>query len=117
VNKNNLQLENNINRNFIDNKILKKYEKNIQKIFQNIIEEINEPKKTLNVLSQKYEFNFKFKDLKNFKNFKKIAFIGMGGSILGAEAISSFLGKSDKRNFYFFDNIDEKKISNFKKEC
>ena len=116
MNKNNLQLENNINRNFIDNKILKKYEKNIQKIFQNIIEEINEPKKTLNVLSQKYEFNFKFKDLKSFKNFKKIAFIGMGGSILGAEAISSFLGKSEKRNFYFFDNIDEKKISNFKKK-
>ena len=116
MNKNNLQLENNINRNFIDNKILKKYEKNIQKIFQNIIEEINEPKKTLNVLSQKYEFNFKFKDLKSLKNFKKIAFIGMGGSILGAEAISSFLGKSEKRNFYFFDNIDEKKISNFKKK-
>ena len=40
----------------------------------------------------------------------------MGGSILGAEAINCFLGKSEKKNFFFFDNIDEKKYQILKKE-
>ena len=34
----------------------------------------------------------------------------MGGSILGAQAIYSFLNKKIKKEFYFFDNLDEEKI-------
>ena len=114
--KNNLLLENKLHQNYLDKKIVKKYKKNIQKIFGDIIKEVNDPKKTLNILHQGYNFNYKLKSLKNFKNYKKIAIIGMGGSILGAEAINCFLGKSEKKNFFFFDNIDEKKILNFKKK-
>ena len=36
------------------------------------------------------------------KNFKKVAVIGMGGSILGTEAIYNF--KKNKRKFYFFND-------------
>ena len=40
----------------------------------------------------------------------------MGGSILGAEAINNFLEKKIKKKIYFFDNLDVKKISKFKKK-
>ena len=43
------------------------------------------------MLSKSYNFNLKFKNLKNFKKFKTITLIGMGGSILGSEAIYAFL--------------------------
>ena len=39
----------------------------------------------------------------------------MGGSILGSEAINNFLEKKIKKKVYFFDNLEQEKISNFKK--
>ena len=40
----------------------------------------------------------------------------MGGSILGTEAIYNFLKKKLKKKFYFFNDINEKKIIKFKKK-
>ena len=40
----------------------------------------------------------------------------MGGSILGSEAIYNFLKDKIRKKIYFFDDIDEKKISDFKKK-
>ena len=40
----------------------------------------------------------------------------MGGSILGAEAIYNFLQPKIKKKFYFFNNLDEDKISRLKRE-
>ena len=40
----------------------------------------------------------------------------MGGSILGAESIYNFLQKKIKKKLYFFDDLDPKKISLFKKK-
>ena len=60
--------------------------------------------------------NFKIKDLKKFDNFKTVVIIGMGGSILGAEAIYNFLSKKIKKKFYFFDNIDPEKNFFLKKK-
>ena len=39
----------------------------------------------------------------------------MGGSILGAKSIYSFLKKKIKKNVFFFDNLDPKLYSEFKK--
>lgn len=75
-----------------------------------IKEEIKNPKKTLNVLNKNYNFNFKLNDLKKFQKFKTIVVIGMGGSILGTEAIFNFLEKKVKKNIHFLDDIDEKKL-------
>ena len=54
--------------------------------------------------------------MKRFKKFKTIALIGMGGSILGAEAVNNFLGKKIKKRIYFFNDLNENTISNFKKK-
>ena len=114
--KNNLIFKNSINKKDIDQKNIKKFSKEFKKIFKNVTSEINSSSKTLNILNKNFKFNFKTEDLQSFKKFRNIALIGMGGSILGSEAIYNFLEKKIKKNFYFFDDLNEKKILNFKKK-
>ena len=90
--------------------------KNINKIFSNLFNDIKNDRKTLNLLNKDYKFNFKINELKRFKKFKKIAVIGMGGSILGAEAIFNFLELKIKKKIYFFNNLNQKKIIDFRKK-
>ena len=95
----------------------KNFSLKFKKVFDEVAKDINfQKKKTIGILSKDYKFNFKTKELKRFKKFKTIALIGMGGSILGAEAISNFLGKKIKKKVYFFNDLNENKISNFKKK-
>ena len=61
-------------------------------------------------------YNFKFKDIKNFKRFKTVVVIGMGGSILGTKAIYTFLKHKIKKNFIFIDNLDQKFLKKIKDE-
>ena len=96
--------------------LIKSLSKKFEKVFTEIKNEISNENKTLNVLNKKFNFNFKTKDLQKFKNFKIIAIIGMGGSILGAEALYNFLDKKIKKKVYFFNNINENKIKNFKQK-
>ena len=68
------------------------------------------------MLNDEFKFNFKIKDLGKFKKYKKIAIIGMGGSILGTKAINNFLKGKIEKKIYFFDNLNPEKILNFKKK-
>jgi glucose-6-phosphate isomerase len=113
--KKNLFIKNNIQKKYL-NKSLKKLSKEFSKVISEINGDVQSSKKTLNVLSNKFNFNFKIKDLQQFKKFKTITFIGMGGSILGAKAIHGFLNIKIKKKIYFFDDINSNKISNLKKK-
>ena len=113
--KNNFFIKNNIQQKYLNARYLKKSSKEFKKIFLEINSNIEGSKKTLNVLSNKFKFNFQTKDLIKFKRFNTIAVIGMGGSILGTEAIYDFLRIKIKKKVYFFDDLDEKKILKFKK--
>ena len=95
---------------------LKNFSKKFENIYQEINRKIDYPGSLFNLFNQNYELGFKIKNLAQFKKFKKIAIIGMGGSILGSMAIHSLFKKKIKKKFYFFDNLDEKKILNFKKK-
>ena len=44
-------------------------------------------------LSKRYKYSFNKKKVENYKKFKNFRVIGIGGSVLGAEAIYSFLKK------------------------
>ena len=101
MNKKNLILKNNIQKKYIKKKLLKKISKDFNNIFKDTIDEVSSPNKTLNILSKKFKFNCNIKKLKKFKKFKTIALIGMGGSILGAEAINNFLEKKIKKKSIF----------------
>ena len=95
---------------------IKGLSRRFKKVFLELSTEIKSPKKTLNVLSKNFIFNFKLKDLQKFKKFKTIVIIGMGGSILGTEAIYNFLEKKINKKIYFFNDLNIKKITSFKKE-
>ena len=106
---------NSIQKKYLNKKIFKSFSKEFNKIFNNLDINLDGSKTTLDILSKKFKFNFKSQDLKKFKKFKKIAIIGMGGSILGTEAIYYFLKQKIKKEIYFFDNIDTEKLIKFKK--
>ncbi len=113
---NNLPLSSKIRIKNIKKNSFKKLNKEFNKAIIDINYEIKNPKTTLSILGKEYKFNFKINDLKKFKKFKKVALVGMGGSILGSKAIYFFLRNKIKKKFYFFDDINEKKLLNFKKK-
>ena len=53
------------------------------------------------MFNENYKFNFNISDLNKFKKFKTIVIIGMGGSILGTQAIFQFLSKKVKKKYIF----------------
>ena len=113
---NNLFSKNHIHKKYLKNNFIKKFTKNFEQIFLKINKDMKDSKKTLNVLNKEFKFNLNIQDLKNFKKFKKIVVIGMGGSILGTEAIYQFLENKIKKKVYFFNNLDEKQIKDFKRK-
>ena len=107
---------NHIRENIFKNSSNNKLQRDFKKILIQITKEIENSNKTLSVLNKNFKFNFKIQDLKRFKKFKSIIVIGMGGSILGVEAIYSFLEKKIKKKIYFFNDINTKKIFDLKKK-
>ena len=77
---------------------------------------VNTIKKDLDLLVKKsilsqslkttYKYSYKKKLISKFKNIFNIRIIGMGGSILGAEAIYNFLKHKVKKKLFFVDNLD-----------
>jgi len=112
----NFFLEDNIKKKHFKSSVSKQLSKKFNKIFLDINSNIKNKNKTLNVLDKKFQFNFKIKDLNKFKKFKTIAIVGMGGSILGVEAIYKFLEKKIKKKVYFFNDLDENILKEFKKK-
>lgn len=94
----------------------KQLSKKFDKIFLEVKNDVKNTHKTLNVLNKNYKFNFNIKDLKKFKKFKSIVIIGMGGSILGVNAIYNFFLTKMKKKIYFLDDLDESKILDLKKK-
>ena len=86
---------------------LKKVNKNIKKDLKKLLKE----KSTiLDSLSKNYKNSYSKKNISNSKNYKKVRVIGMGGSILGTEAIFDFLRPKIKKKFEFINNLETTKI-------
>ena len=96
-----------------------KYKKNIKivkKIFNNLKIDHKDLKiPLLDSFEKNYNYDFSRESIKRFLKYKNLIIIGMGGSILGAKSIYSFLKKKIKKNVFFFDNLDPKLYSEFKK--
>jgi glucose-6-phosphate isomerase len=74
----------------------------LKKKLSNIIKDKNE---IIESLSKNYKNNYNKKQLTKFKTSSDFRIIGMGGSILGAQTIYSFLRNKIKKNFLFIDNL------------
>ena len=70
----------------------------------------------LKSLTNNYSYSYKKKDLKNLKKYTEFNLVGMGGSVLGAQAIYDFLEHKIKKKFFFFSNLQNFKISKSKKK-
>jgi glucose-6-phosphate isomerase len=73
---------------------------------------LNKRNEILKSLSNDYQDKFSKKILDKYKKFKNIFIIGMGGSLLGAKAIYSYLNPKKKNiSFidFFFNNLNPKK--------
>ena len=116
MNNNFLILNNNIYKKYLSKNMSSKLNQKFEKVFGEVKNDIKNSGKTLNVLDNNLHFDFKTKDLKKFKKYKDIAIIGMGGSILGSEAIYDFFKKKIKKKIFFFNDLNEENIINFKKK-
>tara|TARA_Y100001936_G_scaffold153400_1_gene149591 strand:+ start:389 stop:820 length:432 start_codon:yes stop_codon:yes gene_type:complete len=78
----------------------KKYKKNFfkEKWFNEI--------KLLESLKYNYIYSYSKKNLEKLKRKKNFTLVGMGGSVLGAEAIYQFLKFKIKKKFTFIDNLN-----------
>ena len=66
-----------------EKKLLARFKREYEKILENV----DKPNNIFYMLNKKFHYNFKQKELGQFKKYKNIIIIGMGGSILGAETI------------------------------
>ena len=83
--------------------------KEIIKIFNNLKKDFIPTKKTIySSLQSSYQYTYDKKIIKKYKKFSNFRIIGMGGSILGIEAIYKFLKHRIKKNFYFVNNLSTK---------
>ena len=114
--KKKVEFKNSIQNKYLNKKLTNQLLLNYKKIIKEILFNIDNLKSTESILSDKFTFNFKFNELKKFKRYNRIAIIGMGGSVLGAEAIHEFLAQKIKKKVYFFNDIDVRKIFDFKKK-
>jgi len=99
---------------FKNNLIKKIKSKNILKTKKKFLELKKDYKKKKIPLLTSFEKNYKLgyskKLVKVLRKNKNIILVGMGGSILGAKALYSFLRRKIKKNFFFQDNLSEKNI-------
>ena len=80
-----------------------KNNKTIKKDFLNLIKD--QPQ-LFETLKPTYKYSYSKKVISKYKKFSNIRIIGMGGSILGAEAIYDFLKKKIKRKLTFINNLN-----------
>ena len=61
--------------------------------------------KLIKSLDVNFKYSYSKKDIKKYKRFNQFRVIGMGGSILGSEAIYQFLSHKIKKKFIFINNL------------
>ena len=115
-NKSTLIFKNRILPPHTNKKIFSKNLIKLSKFLKEISVNIDGKKDAFNVFSKEYKLGFKKENIKKYDHFKTVVIIGMGGSILGAKAIYSFLKYKIKKKFIFFDNLDDMKIKSFMKK-
>ena len=93
-----------------------KKKKNSLDIKKNLKLILKEKNQVIESLKTSYQNSYESKKILKYKKGSNFRVIGMGGSSLGANAIYDFLKKKIKKNFLFFDNLQNNtKVKNKKK--
>ena len=104
---------------FVPKEKFKNLNKSSKKSFYNSIKKtkqsLKEKKNIFYSFSKDFKFNFSLSELKKYKKFKRIVTIGLGGSILGAQAINFFLKKKINKELIFINNLDPNQLNRLKR--
>ncbi len=84
--------------------------KKFNDLIKKTTKDIRVKKNVFNSFSKNFKLNFNLLELNKYKKFKKIVVIGLGGSILGAQAINYFLKQKSKKEFIFINNLEPHQI-------
>jgi len=114
--KKNILFKNSITKSFNNKSLHSKSKKNLNSILKKVFGTLDIKKDTLHVLSKKLDLDFNLSELKKFKKYESVILIGMGGSILGTQAIYSFLKEKINKKFIFLNNLDQIRIERIKKK-
>ena len=82
-------------KNFLNTKNNPKIKKDLENLLKNNLQ-------ILETLKPSYKYSYSKKLISKYKKFSNIRIIGMGGSILGSEAIYNFLKKKNKKKINFY---------------
>ena len=82
-----------------------KLKKNNNKIKKDLKILLKENNTILQSLGKSYKNSYKRKTILGLKKYSHMRVVGMGGSILGIEAINDFLKGKIKKKFSFYDNL------------
>ncbi len=108
--------KNYINKDVLSKKVHNNFNRDFDRFYKNITQNLNKIKNTFHVFSKDFKLDYTEKKLKKFKRFKTIGVIGMGGSILGAKAIYQFLSNKIKTKAFFIDNLDDASLNQIKQK-
>ena len=86
-------------KNFLNTKNNPKIQKDLENLLKNNLQ-------VLETLKPSYKYSYSKKLISKYKKFSNIRIIGMGGSILGSEAIYNFLKKKIKKKLTFINNLN-----------
>ncbi len=89
-----------------------KFKKNYPNLKRKLRLLLKEKNPIIQSLTNKYKNTFNIKKIKKYKNFLNYRIIGMGGSVLGTQAIYDFLKPKINKNFIFVNNLQNKKKKN-----
>ena len=85
---------------------LKRNIRDIKKINKILKKELILSASLFSSLKKNYKYSFKKSIIKKYNNYQNINLIGMGGSILGTEAIHDFLKFKIKKKIKFYNNLN-----------
>ncbi len=88
---------------FLKSFLKKRSEKKIKRLLNSLLRQDNQLIKSM---SKKYIDQYNFKNIKKISAKNDIRIIGMGGSILGSQAIYNFFKGKIKKNFFFINNLN-----------
>ena len=114
--ENNLEIKDYIQKSHLNFKVGKKLHLKYKKLFNQVNNKSKIPNQFFYLFNKNYKLSTKISDLKRFKKFNTVVLIGMGGSILGSEAIYRYLNNNIKKKFYFLGDLDIAKINKLKKK-
>jgi len=116
VKKISINYKNNIQKKYLDITLDRNLRRKYLKVLDNLKYNLEKKQNLLNSFNQDFKLNFNSKNLSRFKKFKTVTVIGMGGSILGTEAIHHFLGQKVKKEFIFLNDLNEDHIKSVKRK-